>query len=152
MSEVGLLRFNKFPPFCAACCGCAKFGFALSRFKPKNCPAWEQAAASSEWIRLKADADKIALAAAGSGTVCDVYELEGMGKALEEKWLPHANAFLATHGMSCEIIAQDGSTNNFGVDHATLGVAGEFLGIRLFTCAPAPLVPLAPTVEEQERA
>ena len=133
--SIGMVQYTTFMKCCPFCTPT----FDPSSFVGPKGAEWDALKATDEWKRLKADAEKIATAHAGSGRICDAWEMGKMGKALEEEWLPVANAALAPFGLRCVILAK------CGIDPQTKGrrwaddTASELLAIRFYKTATAPV-------------
>ena len=133
--SIGMVQYTTFMKCCPFCTPT----FDPSSFVGPKGAEWDALKATDEWKRLKADAEKIATAHAGSGRICDAWETGKMGKALEEEWLPVANAALAPFGLRCVILAK------CGIDPQTKGrrwaddTASELLAIRFYKTATAPV-------------
>ena len=134
--SIGMVQYTTFMKCCPFCTPT----FDPSSFVGPKGAEWDALKATDEWKRLKADAEKIATAHAGSGRICDAWEMGKMGKALEEEWLPVANATLAPFGLRCVILAKSGGeTMGRGLDTIGDVAASELLAIRFYKTATAPV-------------
>ena len=135
---IGMVQYTTFMKCCPFCTPT----FDPSSFVGPKGAEWDALKATDEWKRLKADAEKIATAHAGSGRICDAWEMGKMGQALEEEWLPVANAALAPFGLRCVILAKSGTdpqTMGRGLDVIGDVAASELLAIRFYKTATAPV-------------